>query len=168
VPRAADDLGYARLLLSHLTEPVTALRQLRTAVRPGGVVAVEDLFTGTLRSDPPTGALDALQDIYAGAVRVNGGDPTIGPRLPALLRAAGLIALHEDAVVNPMTTVHQKLFLVELLDNMRPGILMAGAATGSELDRVREAVDEAARAPHTTFYQARIHQVWGRRPEANG
>lgn len=65
VRRAAFDLGYARLLLSHLTEPVTALRQLRTAVRPGGVVAVEDLFTGTLRSDPPTGALDALQDIYA-------------------------------------------------------------------------------------------------------
>lgn len=158
------DLACARLVLSHVPGPLAVLRQLRAAVRPGGVVAVEDLFTGTLRSTPPTDALDDLQDVYAATVRARGGDPTIGPRLPALLDAAGLVDVHQETVTNPVTTVAQKLFLVELLDDMRTAILATGVADASRVDRVRAAVEEAARDPRTTFHQARIHQVWGRRP----
>jgi hypothetical protein len=139
-------------------------RQLRGPARPGGVVAVEDLFTGSLHSDPPTGALDELQDIYAATVRARGGDPTIGPRLPALLRTAGLVAVRQETVANPMTAVGQKLFLVELLDNMRTAILATGTRDAARIDRVRAAVERTARDSRTTFYQARIHQVWGRRP----
>jgi SAM-dependent methyltransferase len=161
------DLAYARLLLTYLAEPVRALRQMRAAVRPGGTVAVEELFTGTLRSDPPTAALDDLQDVYSATVRARGGDPTIGPRLPALLSAAGLVDVREEPVTNEMTTVHQKLFLVELLDTMRTAILATGAADAARLARIRAAVDEAARDPRTTFHQARIHQVSGQRPGAD-
>ena len=81
------DLAYARLLLCYLTEPVAALRQMAAAVRPGGVVAVEDVFTDTLRSEPATPALDDLRRIYGATVRAHGGDPTIGPRLPTLFSA---------------------------------------------------------------------------------
>src|SRR5215211_4320276 len=77
--REAFDLAYARLLLSHLTDPSAALRAMRSAVRAGGWVAVEDLFTGTLRSEPPAPALDRLQDVYCATGRARGGDPTIGP-----------------------------------------------------------------------------------------
>ena len=75
-------LAYARLLLSHLVDPLAALRAMRGSVSDGALVAVEDLFTGTLHSDPPTPALDRLQDVYSATVRFHGGDPTIGPRLP--------------------------------------------------------------------------------------
>jgi ubiquinone/menaquinone biosynthesis C-methylase UbiE len=159
---AAFDLAFARLVLSHLADPSAVLRAMRDAVRPGGVVAVEDLFTGTLRSEPPDDALDRLQDIYSATVRFHGGDPTIGPRLRALLSDAGLEEVHEDTVANPMTTVQEKLFLVELLDNMRDAILQAQVTTAAELDEVRAAVDHAARRPTTLFHQARMHQVWGR------
>ncbi len=83
--RDAFDLAYARLVLSHLADPIGALRAMRAAVRPGAAVAIEDLFTGTLRSDPPEPALDRLQELYSATVRFHGGDPTIGPRLRALL-----------------------------------------------------------------------------------
>jgi ubiquinone/menaquinone biosynthesis C-methylase UbiE len=158
----AFDLAYARLVLSHLVDPASVLRAMRAAVRPGGVVAVEDLFTGTLRSDPPTVALDRLQDLYSATVRAHGGDPTIGPRLPAMLAAAGLEAVEEQTVANPMATVEDKLFLVELLDNMRDTMLETRVASAAELDEVRAEVDRAARDPGTAFHQARIHQVHGR------
>jgi SAM-dependent methyltransferase len=161
--RDAFDLAYARLLLSHLTDPSAALRAMRSAVRVGGIVAVEDLFTGSLRSEPPAPALDRLQEVYSATVRAHGGDPTIGPRLPALLAAAGLDRVREDTVENPMTTVDEKIFLAELADNMREAMLAAKAATASELDDIRAGVERAARDPERTFYQARIHQVWGRR-----
>jgi ubiquinone/menaquinone biosynthesis C-methylase UbiE len=163
VTRRAFDLAYARLLLSHLVEPVAALRVMRAAVRPGGVVAVEDLFTGTLRSDPPAPALDRLQDVYSATVRFHGGDPTIGPRLPALLATAGLAEVREELVANPMTTVEEKLFLAELVDNMRQAMLAARAAGAAELEELRAAVAGAARDPGTVFYQARMHQVYGYR-----
>jgi ubiquinone/menaquinone biosynthesis C-methylase UbiE len=161
--RDVFDLAYARLVLSHLADPIGALRAMRAAVRPGGVVAIEDLFTGTLRSDPPDAALDRLQELYSATVRFHGGDPTIGPRLRALLAAAGLEAVREDTVSNAMTTIEQKLFLVELLENMREAMLDARVTTASELDEVRRNVDHAARDAESVFYQARVHQVWGRR-----
>jgi hypothetical protein len=64
-----------------------------------------------------------------------------------------------------MTTAEDKLFLVQLLDNMRGAMLAAGVAGAAELDEVRTGVDRAARDPDATFHQARIHQVYGRRPE---
>ena len=161
--RQGFDLAYARLLLSHLVDPSTALRAMQAAVRDGGVVAVEDLFTGTLRSDPPAPALDRLQDVYCATVRFHGGDPTIGPRLRALLSASGLEDVREETVANPMETVDDKLFLAHLVRNMRASILEAGAATGEQVAELEAAVEEAARDPATVFYQARIHQVSGRR-----
>jgi SAM-dependent methyltransferase len=159
----AFDLAYARLLLSHLVDPMASLRAMREDVRPGGVVAVEDIFTGTLRSDPPAAALDDLQDVYCATVRSHGGDPTIGPRLPALFAGAGLEDVREQTVTNPMTSLDHKLFLVGLLDNMRSSILEAQAASSTELDDLRAGVEAAARDPATVFHQARVHQVWGRR-----
>jgi SAM-dependent methyltransferase len=162
--RDAFDLAFARLLLSHLADPMAAIRAMRDAVRPGGVVAVEDLDTGTVRGIRPTPALDRLARVYGATVRRHGGDPTIGPRLPALLEAAGLEAVTERTVVNPMRTSDEKIFLAELVDNMRDAILAAGAATAAEVDELRAALGAAAQDPGVVFCQAVMHQVHGTRP----
>ena len=96
-------------------------------------------------------------------MRFHGGDPTIGPRLRALLSASGLEDVREETVANPMETVDDKLFLAHLVRNMRASILEAGAATGEQVAELEAAVEEAARNPATVFYQARVHQVSGRR-----
>lgn len=157
--RDAFDLAYSRLMLSHLLEPAAAVRAMAASVRPGGVVAVEDLFTGTLHADPPAAALDRLQEVYAATVRLHGGDPTIGPRLPAMLKAAGLASPQVTTVSNIMTTEDQKLFLVDLLRNMQVAITETGACTSAEFEDLAAAVEAAARGERTVFYQARIHQV---------
>ena len=160
------DLAYARLLLCYLVEPVAALRQMAAAVRPGGVVAVEDIFTDTLRSEPATPALDDLRRVYGATVRANGGDPTIGPRLPTLFRAAGLTDVHASSVVNELRSSEEKGFLVTLVDSMRAATLDAGVASADELDSMKSAIEAAAEDPDCTFYQARIHQVFGTRAPA--
>jgi ubiquinone/menaquinone biosynthesis C-methylase UbiE len=158
------DLVFARLLLSHLVDPMVALRGMSTAVRSSGVVAVEDLLTGTLRSEPPRLALESLRDVYEATVRSHGGDPSIGPRLRAMFLATGLEAVSEHTVVNRMRSTYEKMFLAELIPNMRHAVLEAGAATEKEIDDIRLGVGEAAREPSTVFYQARMYQVSGRRP----
>jgi SAM-dependent methyltransferase len=162
------DLAYARLLLSYLAEPVLAVRAMAAAVVEGGVVVVEDLFTDSLRSEPATAALDDLRRIYGAAVRAHAGDPTIGPRLPALFRIAGLNDVHATSTVNVMRTVEEKQMLVTLVDLMRESMIEAEAATAEEIDAMRAGVDAAARDPECRFYQARIHQVWGRPGRTQG
>jgi SAM-dependent methyltransferase len=164
--RNTFDLAFARLLLSHLADPMSAIRAMRDAVRPGGTLAVEDLDASTLRSVPPDPALERLARVYSATVRAHGGDPTIGPRLPAMLAAAGLESVDATVVVNPMRGAAEKVFLVELVDNMREAILAAEAASAGELDDLRTAVAAAARDPRTVVCQAAMHQVWGTRPEA--
>jgi SAM-dependent methyltransferase len=159
----AFDLAYTRLVLSHLVDAPAAVRAMVAEVRRGGTVAVEDLFVGTLRSEPPAPALDRLQEVYSATVRFHGGDPTIGPRLCALLRASGLTEVRETTVANPMTTVDDKLFLAQLVPNMRAAILEAGVGTDDEIDDLEARVEQAARDPANVFYQARSHQVSGRR-----
>lgn len=161
---AAFDLAFARLVLSHLADPVAVLRAMVTEVRPGGVVAVEDIYTPSLHADPPAPALDRLIEVYSATVRAHGGDPAIGPRLPALLASVGLDDVHERTVVNRMTTTREKLFLAELVDNMRAATVAAGVATPDEVDALRAAVAAAAERPDTVFLQARMHQVRGTRP----
>jgi ubiquinone/menaquinone biosynthesis C-methylase UbiE len=158
------DLAFARLVLSHLVEPMALVRAMASAVAPGGVVAVEDLFTPSLHAEPHLPALDDLIDVYSATVRFHGGDPTIGPRLAAHLTAAGLVDVEEQTVANRMATVEQKMFLAELLDNMHDAVLSAGAATTDRLRAIRAAVAEGAQRPDTVFIQARMHQVAGRRP----
>ena len=99
-------------------------------------------------------ALDRLQEVYSATVRGHGGDPTIGPRLPVLLGVAGLDQVSEATVENPMTTVEDKLFLAELVDNMRDAMVASGAATAAELDELRADVERAARDPERVFHQA--------------
>ena len=72
--------------------------------------------------------------------------------------------MREDAVADRMDTVDEKLFLAQLVRNMRASILEAGAATDAEIDELEADVAQAARDPTSVRHQARIHQVWGRRP----
>ena len=66
------------------------------------------------------------------------------------------------------TTVDEKPFLAQLVRNMRASILQARAAMDTEIDELEASVEHGARDPSTVFYQARIHQVSGRRPGDSG
>jgi hypothetical protein len=128
------------------------------------VVAVEDVFSPTLHAEPPVPVLDRLVDVYSATERYHGGDPALGPRLPALFRRAGLTDISAQTVENRMTTPYQKFFLAELLDNMRDAMLEAHAITSEELDDLRAEVASAAERDDTVFVQAQMYQVLGRRP----
>src|SRR4029079_14004967 len=88
-PAGAVDVDVARFLLSHLPDPVAGLELLAAAVRPGGVVAVQDIDYTDGFCHPPCAGFDYAWDMYPRTVHHAGGDATVGRRLPALFAAAG-------------------------------------------------------------------------------
>ncbi|MDT3442108.1 MULTISPECIES: class I SAM-dependent methyltransferase [unclassified Pseudofrankia] len=167
--RGRFDLAYCRLLLGHLADPMETLRAMATAVRPGGVVAVEDVYftvpsTTATPDDPLPGALAEFIELLTMTIRAQGGDPQIGPRLPALFTAAGLTDISAGLSAAPLP-LDSPLLLAEALDATRDATLAAGLASATHLDDLRAALLALPRTALTaTIDTARIHQVAGHRP----
>jgi ubiquinone/menaquinone biosynthesis C-methylase UbiE len=108
---AAYDLVYARLLLTHLRNPVNALQRMVNAAKPGGVVVVEDMDHSGIFCYPASPTLKRHVSLYNQIVRIKGADPEIGPKLLALFRQVGLQDLHLSHVQQLSWKVKQNEFI---------------------------------------------------------
>ena len=158
-----------RFLLTHLVDPAAACRRIAAALRPGGTAIVEDVdFRGSF-CHPDSPAYRRSCDIYVATALARGGDPSIGPRLPELLRAAASRRSGrgprsrwasrrraEGAVkrVSPLT-----------LENIADAAVAEGVAARSELTALTEELHRLAADPHTLMSAPRIVQVAARRPD---
>jgi SAM-dependent methyltransferase len=93
------DIVHAHQVLQHLPDPVGALRSMRNACRPGGIVAARDGDYAGFRWYPDEPALDAWLALYERIARHNGGEPDAGRFLLAWARAAGFAEVTPGASV---------------------------------------------------------------------
>jgi SAM-dependent methyltransferase len=157
------DLVYARFLLTHLADPAGAIATFGRALRPGGLLIVEDIdFKGTF-AWPETAAFRRYRELYYAVVHTRGGDPDIGPRLPILLADGGFA--HVDMhVVQPIAMQGEaKLINPITLENIADAIVQDGLAAPQEIDALIHELHTFAADPRTVAGVARVIQVWGRR-----
>jgi SAM-dependent methyltransferase len=90
LPRGTYDLIFARWVFLFLPDPAAHVKQLARALKPGGLLAIQDYHRDTFalvpRPEEWTNFMAADRAFFAS----EGGDASIGPRLPDLYRAAGL------------------------------------------------------------------------------
>jgi precorrin-6B methylase 2 len=156
------DVVYARLLLTHLREPHHTLRAMVNAVRPGGVVVVEDVEFSTTFCVPPHAAFEHLVRWTCETMRRRGGDPDIGPRLPGLFRAAGLAEVAMHLVQVPVYRLEEKKPFWDLtMLQIRPAVLAEGVATPEAFDATYAAFQIFTGDPDSICAMPRVWQVWG-------
>lgn len=141
LPRGSFDLAHTRLLLINLKDPERALSELVALVRPSGVVAVQDIDQVPWLIEPPHPAWEALVSAFLLVWRANGLDPLSGHRLPALLRATGVVDVKVEvhARADAPGAYHRK-HLLALIEAVRSEVVQRGLFTESEL------ADQRARA----------------------
>jgi len=167
-PDEQFDVIYMRFLLTHLRDAAALLISLRSHLRAGGVMIIEDVdFRGHF-AEPPSRALDRSIELYVQAARNRGGDPFIGPKLPALLRATGLQNVQMDLVHPAALEGGVKLLTCVTLENIADAVLQDGLASEDELRRDIEELYAFARDPQTIIGGPRVFQVWGRQDYAHG
>lgn len=88
LPEGEFDLVHVRALLMHLHERHELLDAVAAAVRPGGLLLVEEAEIGAIESRG-TGAFAAVWDIVVPVVARAGLDPYFARRLPELLCGHG-------------------------------------------------------------------------------
>ncbi len=155
------DLVHARFILTHLPNPERALTKMRQALRPGGVVVIEDIDFRGYFCHPDSPALWRYVDLYTKTVQRRGGDANIGPRLPTLLQEAGFETIQMNVVQPAGTTGEVKLMSAITMENIASAVIAEGLATQDEIDRIVAELYEYAGAIGTLASAPRIVGAWG-------
>jgi SAM-dependent methyltransferase len=162
------DLVYARFLLTHLSDPEGVIQAFRRHLRPGGMLAVEDIDFSGYFTHPESNAFRRYHELYCTTVLRRGGDPNIGARLPGLLAQAGLQSV-SVSIVQPIATQGEaKLINPLTMENIANAVLEDRLATREEIDSVVRELYEFAADPATLAGMPRVVQAWGRAPQDAG
>jgi SAM-dependent methyltransferase len=163
-PDSPFDFIYARFLLTHLTDPAALLAAVCRHLRPGGMVVVEDIDYRGHFSEPDCPALWRAVELYTNAVRRRGADPHIGPKLPGLLRSAGLQDVEMNLVHPAALQGGMKDLAVVTAQMIADTAIADGAATEAEMRNTVEELFAFASDPETVLGGPRVFQAWGRHP----
>jgi ubiquinone/menaquinone biosynthesis C-methylase UbiE len=160
----AYDVVFARTLLQHLTDPVAQLRRMWRAVRPGGVLAVEDAdFEGSF-CEPPSPAFDSALAWYREALIRRGGDPEIGRRLARHLTAAGVPGVTITVVQRVDRDGDVKPLTHSTLEATADAIVDEGIATRAQVAEALAGLAVATTDSETLIGLPRTFQAWARKP----
>jgi SAM-dependent methyltransferase len=158
------DLVYTRFLLTHLRDPAGALSKIRQALRPGGIVIVEDIEITGYFCYPDSAALRRFIELYTLAVQRRGGDPNIGLQLPVLLLDAGFERMQANVVQPAGIEGEVKLLTAVTMENIADSVVTEGLAGRNEVDEVIARLYELALDSRTFLSVPRVVQAWGYRP----
>ena len=163
-PPGGFDLVHARLVLVHVADRAEALRRMVQALRPGGVLLLEDADPGLQpllcpdESGPEQRLANRLRSGFRELMAARGADLGYGRTLPRLLREAGLDDVQADAYF-PITSPACTVLEAATVRLIRDQLVTAGLATDEEIDRhlanVATGLLDLATAP--------LISAWGRR-----
>jgi SAM-dependent methyltransferase len=161
-PGETFDIVYGRFILTHLANPAALVATMCRCTRSGGTMIVEDIdFRGNF-SEPDSPAFRRYVELYTKSVQNRGADANIGPRLPALLREAGVDNVCMKLVHPAALQGGIKLLSCVTLESIAEAVLDDGLISERELRETVEALYAFARDPHTVIGGPRVFQAWGR------
>ncbi len=137
-PGEGFDLVHARLVLVHVPARDRALRTMIDALRPGGVLLVEDADPALQPLACPDGAgpdeelANRIRRGFRSLLEKRGGDLAYGRTLPRRMRGAGLVDVGADAYF-PITLPESGLLEAATVRQVRGALVEQGLATDDEI-----------------------------------
>jgi SAM-dependent methyltransferase len=170
VEAEAFDLVHARAVLEHVPRRDDVVSQLTGALRPGGVLLLEDVVFGNATTDALAVATRPREHAWtmtlaaravAGAFRTVGADPEYGLRLPDLLTAAGLRGVGAELTHRLVHGASEEAaFFALTMRELGPRLVGAGLLTQEDA----ELAADLAVTPGSSWFSMGLVSAWGRRP----
>lgn len=159
-PPATFDLIHARFVLEHLPTRDAILPRVASWLAPGGWLVIEDAAAFAMEASPylqMRHMREAMRRYMATSI---GTDAHWAPRLPVLLKAAGLadVGMATNVIINdngPATA-----FMRATAAQLGEGMIAANLVTEAEFDTAMRLFDD----PTYVDMLAAMVSAWGRRP----
>lgn len=155
------DIAYSRFLLSHLTEPALALRNIVRSVRPGASVVIEDVQFGGHICYPSNNAFETYVAWYISLARKRGQQPEIGPSLMSLLHETGLQSINFDIIQPAYQEGDGKWMAYLTLARIKDGIIAEKIASEAEVNTMLEELKDFTNSKDSFMSLPRIFRAWG-------
>jgi SAM-dependent methyltransferase len=163
LPPGSFDLVYCRYLLLHLPDPERALAEMRSLLKPDGILVCEEADVSSAGSEPPS-ALDAFADLWGRLGPRRGLDYTLGRRLFQMVLAAGFPS-PEITFNQPVAARGEnKRFLELSVDEAGPAFIDAGLIAAEALERTLTEMRRLNADGTVLAVMPRMAQVWARKP----
>jgi SAM-dependent methyltransferase len=159
------DAVIARWVLSFVPRVDLALERMLAAVRPGGLIIVQDYNHDGIGIWPRVPAIDRCIEAFRAAYAARGGDLWVATRLPGLLRALELEAIELAPRVLaglPDSAVWRwvERFLMEHLET----VVAAGHLDRASANAFQLAWNDSRQRSDTVLFSPQVVTVTARRP----
>ncbi len=165
LPADRYDLIFSRWVMSFVPDPKRFLARLLGALRPGGVIALEDYYYEGLSLYPRGGPFDRMADVVREYYRRGGGNPYVTGDLPGIFRERGLRLLEFSPVClsgGPASGVMEwghRFFTLHM-----PEMVDRGIVTREEGDAIIADWHAHRRNPDALFFSPLVVDVAAQRP----
>jgi ubiquinone/menaquinone biosynthesis C-methylase UbiE len=156
-------LVYSRFLLQHLSRPLDLLKRMWNAVRPKGLLVVEDADHDGWYCHPPNYGFEFFVGTFNEAIDQSGGDHAFGRKLYESFLRIGVPDPSLSVVQSARASGEAKRIPWLTLSATKDAIVAGGIATSDEVDRALDDLARFADDPSTLIGAPRIFQVWCRR-----
>jgi ubiquinone/menaquinone biosynthesis C-methylase UbiE len=156
------DFIFCRFLLSHLKSPGAALQKINLALRPKGVLAVEDIDTAGHFCHPQSNAFRRYVELYEQTGIKKGVNPLIGPLLPGLLESARFQNVEMKVVLPTFRSGEGKQMALLTMLGIQRSVVSEGLATEEEVREIIHDLSLYTEDEHTIISFPRIFQVSGK------
>jgi SAM-dependent methyltransferase len=165
LPRGTYDLIFARWVFLFVPDPARRIAQLATALKPGGLLALQDYERNTLRMLPTPPAWDAFLAADHAFFASQGGHASIAGLLPGYYERAGLAVVD---VTSTTKTGHPGSPVWRWLSAYFLGVMdqLAGRSGFRPADAMRLAAAwrTAGTSPTSLLIAPTVVDVVGRKP----
>ena len=162
--KSSFDLVHERLVMINVSARESFLSEMLSLVRPGGIVALEDVDNVSWLCQPSHPSWDILLSAFHTVFHAGGGDGFTGRRLPVLLHAAGVQNIQTKVTVEtPPLGDYRRTHLISLIDSLRDKIIAMGVLDEAKLDEHRNALAQHLKDPATTVIDKLLVQCWGQK-----
>jgi SAM-dependent methyltransferase len=147
---APFDALIGRYFLEFQSEPAQTLSRLLTCVRPGAIVAFQEIDWTGFRSVPPVEIWDRCCELMLETIGATGADTRVGAKLPSIFAAAGVPppSMESTATIGAGANSHVAAQrMAGLVRTVLPSLEERGLVSRGELDPdslAARIVDEAA------------------------
>jgi SAM-dependent methyltransferase len=166
----AYDLVHGRMVVEHLPDRAAVIDRLVRALRPGGVLMLEDLYFGGAPTALMEGAtrpadlgstMTRCCNAFEAGLRAAGADMHFGVELPGALDAAGLRDVQAEFSSRLIRGGSREAqFYTNSVRERGSMLVSAGLLTQDDMDRTLAASVD----PSSCWFTLGLVSAWGRRP----
>ena len=152
LPEGEADIVYGRFFLMHQRDPRGALEKMKSLLKPGGVIVLEESVMSSVYFSEGSAEFDAYTKAIVDLGKSKSVNYDIGSQLVDLCEEVGFERILPESMEFKLKISDAAPTLLARIDELRIGFISAGLSTSEEVATWKEVIGKAFSEAGTSSY----------------